>query len=594
MMPSIEQLYQNGYLSDLDFYFARTMGKLGQTDNPLALLAAAAVSRFTSMGHVCVNVHRIGGHIIQTAEGQAFGNFFWPNDREWLDVIRTSPLFSSADPDSLQTTTPLVVDSVDRLYLARYWRYQIRLAHQLCQRMSSHSLEIDTKAFENGIDRLFAGQNPFATEGQRQAVKMGVWNRFSVISGGPGTGKTTTILRILALLIEQACALNKHLPRIQMMAPTGKAAARLKETLNDRATLVCPERVIQAIPDDATTIHRALKPHPDNPGKFRYNADNLLDVDVVVVDEASMIDLSLMTHLVDAIPLHSRLIFLGDRDQLASVETGAILSDICSAAEKSERMRHHMIHLTHSFRFDSQSGIGRLSNAINAGDLNGAMSILDDSTFPDVAFIDWKKGVRLDPIIEDIISNQFLPCIQDQNAASRLDRFNRFRLLCAHRQGEFGAETLNARIDRQVKRRLGIDSGREWYIGRPVMIQKNDYLLNLYNGDIGIATEMEGGESGRITVCFQSMEGGIRSLAASRLPVYQPVFAMTVHKSQGSEFDHVLLLLPETRSPVITRELLYTAITRAKKKVVIAGSRSVIQQAISTPIERASGLMDYL
>jgi len=302
MPPSVELLYQQGYLSALDFHFAQTMGRLGRTDHPLALLAAAAACHFTTLGHVCIDIHQIGGQPIQSAEGQSFGNLTWPDASEWLNILEHSPLITRPAPDSLQALTPLIMDGTDRLYLARYWLYQVRLARQICLRMSFPEMAIHSSAFLDGMARLFSGQNPLATEGQRQAVQMGVRNHFSVISGGPGTGKTSTVLRILAILIEQAYALDMPLPRIQMMAPTGKAAARLKQSLNDRTGLTCSENVVQVIPDEATTIHRALKPDPENPGRFRHDIKNPLDADVVVVDEASMIDLALMTHLVEATP----------------------------------------------------------------------------------------------------------------------------------------------------------------------------------------------------------------------------------------------------------------------------------------------------
>ena len=387
-----------------------------------------------------------------------------------------------------------------------------------------------------------------------------------------------------------------------------------------KAQLDCTEEVLRAIPETASTIHRALGSIGGSGTRFRHHADTPLITDVVLIDEASMVDLALMSRLVDAAPLSARLILIGDKDQLASVEAGAVLGDICSTgaarsyshpmveavagltgyrlpveadAPHATGLADCIVHLTRSYRYGERGGISALARAINAGDGTLAMSILRSPEYPEVSLAAPPADGRLNDRLRDAVLQGFGPYLKEQDPEAQLRAFERLRILCAHRRGPQGMETLNRLIEKVLAEAGLLRTETASYAGRPVMVTENDYQIGLFNGDVGLICNAPD-DGGSKLACFVAPDGRLRRLAPSRLPGHETVFAMTVHKSQGSEFDEVAILLPTRPSPILSRELLYTAVTRARSKVTIYGTPEVISAAVTRRIDRASGLREVL
>lgn len=581
-MSALDRWVHAGALSPLDARFAEAMVRL--VDHPakhlpLVRLAAALASRAVERGHVCADLERLSREPLLDADGV---------------VVNAEPPFALGDALAALEASPLVCDgSVDtplvlrqtRLYLHRYYMYERRLAEALRRRASS--IDVDEAVLAGGLARLFAEAS---AEEQKQAARRAVESRLAVISGGPGTGKTTTVAKILALLVEQAEA-RGHRLRVQLVAPTGKAAQRLGESLDATvAKLDTSEAVRAAIPRRASTIHRALGYQPRTPTRFRFAHKNPMSVDVLLADEASMIDLALMTKLVEAVPRDARLILLGDKDQLASVDAGAVLSDIWEA----EALAPFVSKLTRTFRFAERSGIAALARAIVAGDADRALDVLrgeDEMPYGEVALHDGVTAIaaELPSELAFSIRHELGPLLRARAPEDRLERLHAFRILCAHRRGPAGVLALNVAVERFLRAEGLVRADGDFYDGRPVIVTANDHQLGLYNGDIGVVCH----EGGARRVYFAA-EGGPRAIPLGRLPPHETVYAMTVHKSQGSEVGRVALMLPPAPSPLVTRELLYTAVTRARDHVDIFGTAEVLRHGMARRIERASGLTEAL
>jgi len=608
---TISRLQKHGVLSELDVQFAGFMTRLSGKESDELFLSAALVSHFQGEGHICLD---LSGLAEKPLLDDPLDSVIFPKLSKWRKILQASPVVGK--PGDFR---PLICDG-SRLYLYRYWNYERRLVDNLKERMGNNNLKINEALLQDGLERLFpdnekAGKKE--TDWQKVAALTSVLKRFCVISGGPGTGKTTTVARILALLREQA---GSERLRIALATPTGKAAARLQETIkNAREKLNCQEEVKTAISEEASTIHRLLGSIPDSP-YFRHNTKNPLPVDVVVIDESSMVDLALLSKLVQAIPPDARLILLGDKDQLASVEAGAVLGDICDTGnihgfskpfcDAVERLAGEnivsspdgsdkqgpsdcIIHLQKNYRFGVTSGIGAVSRAVNDGDNAQALTLLREGNYPDIHWQELPRPDALPRALRDLIVNGFTGYLKATDPGEIFDLFNRFRILCALREGPFGVSALNLLVEQVLKGEGVIKRDNRWYRGRPVLITRNDYNLKLFNGDIGIILP-DPAANNEHRAFFQAADGTLRKFPPLRLPEHETVYAMTVHKSQGSEFNEILFLLPDRDSPVLTRELIYTGITRARERVEIWGKEEVFCTAISKRIERTSGLRDAL
>ncbi len=617
MKPLDRALFDAGVCSSLDIHFGRFISRLSRTGGDDIFLAAALASSANRQGHICLDLPRLAGTPL-TEETDGGEQIKHPETDAWRRALASAPTIGKPGD-----ATPLILDDQSRLYLYRYWDYQQRLAAFIRHRTARPSGDVDPGRLKEGLTRLFPDQaaEKDGPDWQSVAAYAAVRQRFCIISGGPGTGKTTTVAKILCLLLEQH---PDKKPRIALAAPTGKAAARLSESIR-RAKAAPPEApgflnssesVTSAIPEQAATIHRLLGGIPGSP-YFRRNADYPLPFDVIVVDEASMVDLALMAKLVSAVPEPARLILLGDKDQLSSVEAGAVLGDICedryvwnfstpfcaefksmtgrdvvsaSDPETSHGLWDAAVQLRRSYRFGRDSGIRAVSRAVNAGDGAGAVQILRQGTHADISWTDIPRPEALARRIRDRIIDGFSAYLRAETPVEMFLAFDRFRILCAVKQGPFGVRALNRLAARILSSENLIRPTRAWYPGRPVMIARNDYNLGLFNGDVGIVPPY-GAEEG---VCFPSLQGGFRTVHPLRLPEHDTVFAMTVHKSQGSEFDDVLLLLPDRDAPVLTRELIYTGVTRARRGAEIWGDRRIFYRAAERRVIRSSGLRDAL
>jgi exodeoxyribonuclease V alpha subunit len=609
-------LHAHGVLTDVDVLLARALGRLSGEQDDSVLLAVALASRQVREGDVCLDVHALcsGALSIEAEDHDAGGSVSgqdeaaWPPQRTWLAALSRSPLVQPSAAEPGGALTPLVLDAAGRLYLRRYYDHELRVAELLLERASAPPPALDEALLARSLDRYFPAPTDGGVDLQRVAAERAARGRLCVISGGPGTGKTTTVAKLLALIIEQALAVGQRAPRVELLAPTGKAAARLSESIRDaRESLKLPAAIGAAIRDDARTIHRALG--LGLPAARRASAERPLGADVVVADEASMVDLELMSQLLGVLMPDARLILLGDQNQLASVEAGAVLGELCGRARDASsrsaqpQLAVSIVQLERSYRFPEHTGIGKLAAAIVRGDANAALAVLQDPSEPTVSLVAPRAGrTALTPLLDAAFAG-FGPLFDAPDAASRLAALERFRILCALRRGPFGQLAVNAALEARVRKEHGIEPGAMRYPGRPLLVTRNDATARLWNGDLGVLVSAAGADAAssepatRLVACFAGdARGGelVRRVSIARLPPHESAYAMSVHKSQGSELDEVHLLLPPEPSPVLCRELLYTAVTRARQRVVIHGSAAIVRHAIERPVRRASGLSDLL
>ncbi len=597
----IAELHAAKQLGELGVHFARFInGKANNPSDELGL-AAALVCQATAEGHVCLDLRQIAGH--QLSNQDELEQLRAPELDAWRGLLLSSGVVGS--PGDYQ---PLILDPADRLYLHRYWDYEQRLAKSLSWRAQQRIDKLDQECLEAGLQSLFPSSDGKALNWQKLAAKTALLRGLSVISGGPGTGKTTTVTKILVLLRQQPG--GKGL-RIALAAPTGKAASRMQQAVRKaKASLSLPSDMAECIPEQASTLHRLLGVRRGQPG-FKHHAEHPLSLDVLILDEASMIDVALMTKLLDALPDRCRLILLGDKDQLASVEAGAVLGDICSGCEApssdpesaaelldtdAEQTRYvgicdSIVVLRHSYRFGRESAIGQLAAAVNNGDAESAAGLLN-APADQAALVHLESAVDVAAYAAQRYRNYFRLMASGASVASLFQALESFCVLCALRHGPAGAMQLNRRITTQLQQ-LGLGMEDDWYPGRPVMVNRNDFQLKLYNGDIGILLPHPE-RDGELAVVFQGDDQTLRWFNPARLPPHETVFAMTVHKSQGSEFDEVLLQLPARDAPLLSRELLYTSITRSRRRFILAGPVEIFKTAVNRKLVRNSGLADLL
>ena len=584
-------------LTGLDISLANYFNSQQFSDDPRHLWLAALTSYQWGRGHACLDLNAL--------QLQASALLGW-NDEQVAALPKHLSAAAPTLPWIQGDNSPLVFvkdAQGERLYLRRAWNAEQSIREHILQRINLSIAEpVDLRL---QLDALFGTE----TSMQRIACEVAAKNHITLITGGPGTGKTTTVVKLLALLI--ATSINDL--KIHLAAPTGKAAARLTESITN-ALAQMPADVQSRIPTQTQTLHRLLR------SNSRDTRVHPLATDVVVVDEASMVDLEMMARLLASVPPTARLILLGDKDQLASVEAGAVMSQLCTG----ELLRAQTVTLTHSHRFDAASGIGKWAQAVNADNQKNATSIqalwnaapdwlstlpnntsegskqdsgltgplhqvtklqlqnAHDAKLAQALAFGWRHWLSL---LDSHRTNTFekIAACTDSQAIDLLKSFNEFSVLCAVREGPFGVTQLNAHIEKA----LGFTASA-WYVGRPVMVTRNDYALELMNGDVGICLP---GADGVLRVAFPSLGGNVRWIVPARLDSVETVFAMTVHKSQGSEFHHVLLVVPAHDSPVLTRELVYTGLTRAKENLTLWAPRpEVLLQACNRRVLRSGGL----
>jgi exodeoxyribonuclease V alpha subunit len=613
-MTEIRQLIASSAFSDLDRHFAAFIEAQAGGEQPLVALAAALASCKRSEGHICLDLEMIAGSIFPDLPADGVNPIRLPHLKDWTKALRGSRVVGS--PGEFK---PLVLDARHRFYLHRYWEYEQTLAAAILKRAADLPPQPDPLTLRQKLQALFPPEPGEAVNWQCVAALAAVRRKFCVISGGPGTGKTHSLVLILALLLELERDQNL---RIAVAAPTGKAAARIQDSIrNVKATLACDDVTRAQLPERASTIHRLLGYLPDS-ARFRHDADNPLPYDVIAVDEASMVDLALMAKLFQAVPAPARVIFLGDKDQLASVEAGAVLGDICSAAATDlvrtrstasltspiengtrrnaslptkDALADCVVQLRKNYRFGQQSGIYRLSNAINEGRVEDALQILGDcgaNGAANLASTPLPRRAALKAALRERVIAGFGEFLNASDPLVALAALARFRILCALREGPFGVAGLNE-VAQEILEEAGLIKPQSpWYARRPILVTRNDYNLKLFNGDIGLL--LADGDSGEPRAFFPGPDNTLRQFLPLRLPEHETAYAMTVHKSQGSEFDRVLLILPDRESPVLSRELLYTGITRARTSVELWFEEKVFRAALGRRVTRTSGLRDAL
>ena len=602
-----------GVLHEADVQVAGAVARTvpGTTDD--VLLATALCVRALRLGHVCVQTDRVAATVTADSNDDDPDSIArlealpWPDPAAWAASLRSSAAVTTRDPvtgvaatdDGERLLCPLVFDG-ERVYLERYWRYERQVGSILTERAVGSGVGStgppDNASVAAVLDRFFADDDPTGPDLQRRAAGVALTKRITVLAGGPGTGKTHTLARILAASEQLALEHDRSL-EVALAAPTGKAAARMSEAVHQAVAEadMPPELTGPLLANEATTIHRLLG-YRDGIS-FRHDGANPLPHDVVVIDETSMVALPLMARLLGALRPEARLVLVGDPFQLASVEAGAVLGDVVGPATLGPDiadgpLTDNVVVLERVHRFAADSAIAALADAVRVGDADQAIRILRD---PQQAEVGWTEatdaaGVRRlrDAVAADAAGVVEAALAGDARVA--LEAASETKVICGTRFGPLGSYAWQDHLERRLPSMVeGMDTGRSFYIGRPLIITRNDYVTGVFNGDIGVVVS----ENGRPTVALPGPEG-TRLLLPSQLDSIETWWAMTIHKSQGSEFDHAVVSLPPAESRVLTRELLYTAVTRGKQQVTVVADEAAIRKAIATPVARASGLQPRL
>jgi exodeoxyribonuclease V alpha subunit len=556
---SLQEFNAAGVIEAADVHVARRLTDLANEPNETVALAVALVVRALRNGSVCLNLRSVEQQV--GIEGLP-----WPDVEGWLAAVQASPLAG---------TPPVLRLDGDLLYLDRYWLEEQQVCDDILEMVAAKPAPTTPD-----IDRLF----PKGFEEQHAAADIALSQRLTVLTGGPGTGKTTTVARLLALFAEQAELAGRPPLRIALAAPTGKAAARLQEAVQlevNRLDAVDRPRLTGL---RATTLHRLLGSRPDTSSRFRHHRGNRLPHDVIVVDETSMVSLTMMARLLEAVRADTRLLLVGDPDQLASVEAGAVLADMVDGLGTRDDARIAALKTSHRFG----KSIGDLASAIRDGDADRAIEVLRGGG-QHIAWVDSEDPAEhlRKVVVPQAVRLRQAAVLGDRAAA--LATLDEHRLLCAHRRGPYGVQHWNRQVERWITEATGEPIWSAWYAGRPILVTANDYGLGLYNGDTGVSVQDEGGLRAVIGGGEERLE-----FATSRLSDVETMHAMTIHKSQGSQADEVTVLLPPEDSRLLTRELLYTAVTRAKSKVRLVGSEAEVRSAIGRRAVRATGLRQRL
>ncbi len=608
-----------GVLGPVDVHVARRLGTIGGDGDEGVALAAALAVRAPRVGHVHADLAAVRATVaLDGDEAVDVGALPWPEPGAWLARVAASPLVAVGEEDGAPgEVRPLRLVGT-RLHLDRYWREERQVAADLRALAERGADDVDDRLLADGLARLFGGER--GDDRQRLAAASAVLRRLAVVAGGPGTGKTTTVARIVALLAEQAAAAGAPAPLVALAAPTGKAAARLEEAVRDQARALPVDEAVRAhlLGLGASTLHRLLGRSPRSHSRFRHCRANRLPHDVVVVDETSMVSLSLMARLVEAVRADARLVLVGDPGQLTSIEAGAVLGDLVGPAADG-RLRQRpaararleaaagarlapgggggaaigdgIVVLERVHRFGG--GIAALAGAIRAGDADAAVGALAGGG-EDVRWLPTDPAAAGDglAVVRDeavAVAAALREAAERGEAAAALAALGRFRLLCAHRRGPHGVSHWAAQVDGWTAAALGtVATADPWYPGRPLLVTENDHGLRLSNGDTGVVVRRP---DGRVAAAF-ARGSGVAEVSPARLDAVETVHAMTIHKSQGSQFGTAAVLLPPPESPLLTRELLYTAVTRAQRRLVVVGTEASVRAAVARPVARASGLRE--
>ena len=602
---------QAGILNSADVHTAETVCRIGQEADERVRLALALTVRALRNGSVCIDLQTVRTTAFDEAEATIhLAALPWPDPLQWVAAVQASRLV--ADGAGQPGGRPLRFAG-GLLYLERYWQQEELVRLQLQRRFAAPAPDIDQSRLSHALQRLFdhEGLAPDEPDRQQLAAAVSALGRVTVLAGGPGTGKTTTVARLLALLQDQPGPAL----RVALAAPTGKAAARLEEAVRDAAAHLAPEDQERLGDLSASTLHRLLGWLPSNRSRFRHDATNHLPHDVVIVDEMSMVSLTMMARLLEAVRPSARLILVGDPDQLSSVEAGAVLADIARApgvpdADLGRRLVelglmadgepapvHGVVQLTRTWRFGG--AIDALARAIRAADAETAIDILHSGA-SDVQFseVDLESAATeasaralagMAAHVREAGIGMFAAA-KSGNVDHALAALDRHRLLCAHQRGPYGVLRWSLEVERWLSESIaGYAEDGEWYVGRPLLVTANDYEMSLYNGDTGVIVQMPDG----VRAAF-ARGAAAKLYPPVRLDAIQTVHAMTVHRAQGSQFDSVSFVVPPPDSPLLTRELVYTAVTRARRQVLLIGSEEAIRRAVLRPANRASGLRHRL
>lgn len=596
-----------GVLDAAAVHVAAAIDRAAGGVDPDVLLGAALAARGPVIGHVCVVPTEVAASIVvEDGAGAVDGleALPWPDPDAWARALAASPAVRDAGVPPTGPVLPLVWDGT-RLYLERYHGFEQAVADDLRARAgAAGGLAPPGRALDAVLDRWFGPEDPAAPDRQRAAAEVALTRRLAVVAGGPGTGKTRTIARLLAAARELALADGRPL-EVVLAAPTGKAAARMTEAVHRELATAGPGRagVVQQqltlgepddpVPVEVMTLHRLL-------GwlggvEYRRDARSPLPHDLVVVDETSMVSLPLMARLLAAVRRDATVVLVGDPDQLASVEAGAVLGEVVGPAGEPRPagpVADRVVVLDRVHRFRADSAIAALGDAVRTGDAERALALLRDGTGGELQWIAADDTAAVAALVDEVAAHASA-VVADARAGrveEGLARAVERKVLSATRRGPLGSFWWNDRIEAQVARsRPGGGFGRRWYVGRPVIVTRNDYQHRLVNGDVGLVVARDG----RPVVAFPAGDG-IRELGPAQLEEVETWWAMTIHKSQGSEFDRVVITLPPAPSPVLTRELVYTAVTRARRQVTVVASEESLRGALARPVARASGLAPRL
>lgn len=581
---ALAELNALGLFRAADVHVAETLCQLASAEaaDDRVLLATALAVHAVRGGSVCVDLATVAGTSFELerataadeAQVLAPGGWDWPEVEGWIAAVADSGLVR-------QQVLRL---EGSRVYLDRYWREEDQVVDDVRRRLDARRPEVDVAVLAKGIERVFPAEG---YDEQRAAVKVAAHQWTTVLTGGPGTGKTTATAGLLALLIEQDQLAWGRSPRIALSAPTARAAARLQEAISESSAQLSEIDRSRLGNLSASTMHRLLGWRPDSDVRFKHNRHRTLPYDIVVVDEASMVSLTMMARLLEALRPQTRLILLGDPGQLVSVEAGAVLADLVEGFRG--RDDSPVVELSTVHRFGG--GIGDLAAALRAADADEVMTILRRG-LDDVDWVDPSDETAMSDVKESARrwALDLRAAADEGDGAGAVAALRRHRLLCAHREGPYGAEGWNRIVEQLVAETMGGPDYRDWFPGRPVLVTANDRGLGIYNGDLGVAVREE---DTRLRVHFPT-PGGTRALTASRLPAQQTAYAMTVHKAQGSQAEEISVILPPPESALSTRALFYTAVTRAQRKVRVVGSEESVRAAVGREAQRATGLAQRL